>query len=149
MSSSIKSHIDWNELFPLLPRTLKDSMLLEAVQILSAGATRKRRSRRPPAGVDGNVANVLLPKTLRNWEEQGDRKVLAKPGRHYRIVSSKPPITKGAVKDIWDKLLEHKGDFVAYETILKTVKNDKTVATNNINYLWRTGRLEIAQGPNG
>ena len=148
MSSSIKSHIDWNELFPLLPRTLKDSMLLEAVQILSAGAT-KRRSRRAPPGVDGNVANAILPKTLRAWAEKGDGKGLAKEGRHYRIVSSKPPITKGGVKDIWDKLLDHKGDFVAYETILKMVKGNKVDAVNNISYLWRTGRLEVAQGPNG
>jgi hypothetical protein len=147
--SSIRSHIDWNELFPLLPRTLKDSMLLEAVQILSAGATRRRRSRRAPPGVDGNVANAVLPQTLRTWAEKGDGKVLAKAGRHYRIVSSKPPISKGEVKNTWDKLLEHKGDFVAYKTVLKMVKGDKVAASNNINYLWRTGRLEIAQGPNG
>jgi len=146
--SSIRSHIDWNELFPLLPRTLKDSMLLEAVQILSTGATRRRRGRRPP-GVDGNVANAVLPQTLRTWAEKGDGKALAKAGRHYRIVSSKPPISKGGVKDIWDTLLDHKGDFVAYETILKMVKSDKTAANNNISYLWRTGRLEVAQGPNG
>jgi hypothetical protein len=29
----------------------------------------------------------------------GDGKVLSAPGRHYKIVSSKPAITKGPVKD--------------------------------------------------
>ena len=150
MSSSIKSHIDWNELFPLLPKAIRDSLLLEAVTLLSASTRKTRRTRRPLVGDNGSLnpqPNVQLPDSLRIWEESGDGHTLAAKGRHYRIISSKPPITKGEVKVFWEKLLDHKGDFVAYETILKMCGNHKKLAVNCVNYLWRTGRLEVAQGP--
>jgi hypothetical protein len=146
---SIKSHIDWNELFPLLPRATRDTLLLEAVTLLSADPTKRRKSRQAPLGEDIGPDTILssknaqLPKTLRTWAEKGDNRPLAAPGRHYRIVSSKPPITKGEVKAIWEGLLERKTDYVAYETVLKTLKGDRVKTSNHINYLWRTGRLEV------
>lgn len=139
---SIRSHIDWNELFPMLPKQLRDTMLLEAVTVLSKAGQPPRRNRALPGGIT-DEPNASLPNSLRTWARDGDGKRLAGPWRHYRIIVSRTQITKGEIKGIWEAILATGKDFIAYEGILKICKQDKILTTNSINYLYRTYRLEV------
>lgn len=138
-----KSYIDWNELFPLLPKTVRDSMLLEAVQIISTGKSRRRSAPRRPQE-EANGAEAVLPASLRTWASAGDGHALAAEGRVYRIIYSRPPIHKGDVKELWDKLSSMTAQTVTFEHILRlNSKAERHVTVSHVNYLWRTGRLEV------
>jgi hypothetical protein len=121
--------------------------MLEAVQILSQ---RKRGpgSRAPRTVAKGAAPAVVLPNSLRAWSRDGtDQKALAMPGRHYRIITTKPAVTKGDVADCWSALCALPNSRRAYETVLKLAKGDAGKATHWINYLWRTSRLEVEVAP--
>jgi hypothetical protein len=62
----MKSYIDWNELFPLLPKALRDTMLLEAVGLISAAGKRRTRTTKPVG--NGAAGNAVLPSTLAHME---------------------------------------------------------------------------------
>lgn len=141
---AIKSHIDWNELFPLLPKAMRETVMLEAVTILASGEAKPRRARR-----SSQTENQTLPSTIRNWTQLGDGKALVIPGRHFLIVSSKPPVRFGDVKKLWEKLLEHPTDRIAVETLMKLDGKDTNKAKRNIEYLWRTSRIELTTDANG
>ena len=139
----MKSFIDWNEVFDELPKALRETLMLEAVQVLSQGKKGKTR-RGPRLVVEKGSPPAVLPESLRTWSRDGtDRAPLAAPERHYRVNSTKSDITKGDVKLIWEQICKHKGDFIAYETILKMCGGDRAKAGVHINYLWRTQRLDV------
>ena len=66
----MKSFIDWNEVFDELPKALRETLMLEAVQILSQ---RKRGpgSRAPRTVAKGAAPAVVLPNSLRAWSRDG------------------------------------------------------------------------------
>jgi hypothetical protein len=154
-NAEFKSHIDWNELFPHLPKKLRDAMLLEAIALMG-GMKRPhqpimRRISSPRVKVAPVAESATAPvreKTqyqngLRTWATNGDGKQLAIPGRVYRIIPGALPFTKGPVAEFWARLAESKRSEISYEAIRAAVGNDREVASSYINQMFRTGRIEV------
>jgi len=126
----IQSHIDWNELFPLLPKPLRDSMLLEAVTLLST----PHRSRNGAA-----VESSTSKRHGIRWTGTGR---LACAGRKYNINRTAfQGRGFGALGKLRKQLIESKGDTITYEGIVSLQKGNEFQAQRSIFALWKQGTL--------
>lgn len=117
----MRSTIDWNEIIPLLPKGMRDSLFLEAVTLLAAKAPnmlpidRVRAPRR--------AGNSILLRGARTWGASGDGYWLAAAGRHYQINKGAPhPPSRGVIGAVWKRLTESKNETIAYEGLMSVCK---------------------------
>ena len=96
----MKSHIDWNELFPRFKKELKDTLLLEAVTLLSTSRQRNGHDKPEEAVVVKRGRRRLkrgqksYAQRLRHWGKDGNGGKLSKAGRRYKIVRDSPMAPK-------------------------------------------------------
>ena len=149
----MKSVIDWNEIVPKLNKGLRDSLMLEAVVMLSEQGYRntpsmprgngqyrvKRAPRERVASTPGRGIN-------RQWLVQGDGQMLSAPGRHYRVLKdAKNPPSRGKIGGVWAKLIESKNSIIAYEGLCAICKGQKATPSATIAQLWERGFIDLAK----
>lgn len=149
----LKSNIDWNEMFPHFKKELRDTLLLEAVTILS--------SRRVTNGHD-KPARIVQRKALveattekkqshtnqysRYWRKHGPGGKLARAGRSYSINrnAKSPPIKKGTkLIKIWNVLLRNGADSFTFEAFIDLCNNAGLDGNATLSQLWSKGCIEV------
>lgn len=142
----MKSVIDWNEMVPLLPKALQETLVLEATQILvkmqaAYGAFEElnntKRRRLAPAK-DSTVH--------RQWLRVGDGKTLAAMGRRYRVLkdAERPP-SRGKIGLVWKKLADSASTVITYEGIASICKGVSGIPVSAaICALWERGFIDVA-----
>ena len=153
----MKSVIDWNEMVPLLPKALQETLVLEATQILvkmqaAYGAFEElnntKRRRLAPAK-DSTVH--------RQWLRVGDGKTLAAMGRRYRVLkdAERPP-SRGKIGLVWKKLADSASTVITYEGIASICKGVGMPTSAAICALWERKFIDVhatkppaAQAPSG
>jgi len=144
----VKSVIDWNEMVPLLPKPLQETLVLEAAQIMMRlqGAlnafeeltnTKKRRRRLAP------VSETTIK---RQWLREGDGKTLAAVGRRYHVMrGAKRPPSRGKIGLVWKKLAESSSTVITYEGIASICKGVSGIPVSAaICALWERGFIDVA-----
>ena len=132
----MKSQLDWNELFPRLPKKLRDDCLLEAVQLLSKEPVTRKHN--------GELSKA---KGLRIWREHTDGHNLSAPGRSYTLnrkavaqLRYRPDAGFGRVLLA---LLELKDPVFEFATIAKICERNKVRTDGTIAYLWSKSVIDI------
>lgn len=138
----MKSVIDWNEIVPMLPKSMRDSLMLEAVLLLSSVRGKGNGSDKRP-----RAARALPPaesRLKRQWLNEGDGQVLSAPGRRYRVnKTAKRAPKRGKIGAVWAKLLASKNDAITYEGLASICKGEKVAASAVICALWEAGHIEV------
>jgi hypothetical protein len=133
----MKSLIDWNEIVPLLPKSKREDLMLEAVSILSEGHT--PRPRGPYKKSHG----------IRYWKDtpEGQSAKLAAAGRHYRINKDKAEVFRadGKIGKLWKMLLESKNDHITFEGLASLAKGQKLQAAATVSHLWAKGAIDVIE----
>jgi hypothetical protein len=138
----MKSTIDWNEIVPLLPRSKREDLMLEAVSILSEGHVTKRR-------VPGVHPPTSSQYTKRYWKDspEGHGAQLAQAGRHYRL--NKLVLNgfrqDGKIGKLWKLLVESKNDHITYEGLASLAKGQKLAASAAVSHLWSQGYIDVIE----
>ena len=146
----MKSVIDWNEMVPLLPKPLQETLVLEAAQIMMRlqGAlnayeeltnTKKRRRRLAP------VSETTIK---RQWLREGDGKTLSAAGRRYTInKKSEHPPSRGKIGQVWKHLAGSANAAITYEGIVSICKGVSGIpASAAICALWERGFIDVVPG---
>jgi hypothetical protein len=141
----VKSVIDWNEIVPRLKKDLRDTLMLEAVMLLTAqgaskanglGRSRTRLAAAPDSKLD------------RQWLREGDGQKLSAPGRVYRVnkKAERQP-SNGKVGAVWKHLCSSQRDTISYEGIASICHGvDKHMAASTmICALWERGFIDVAK----
>jgi hypothetical protein len=139
----MKSLIDWNEIVPMLPKSKREDLLLEAVAILSESP--RPRTRTP--GVHPPRVGKSAP--IRYWKDtpEGAKAMLATHGRQYLIHkeingSFRPD---GKIGRIWKLLVESKNDHITFEGLASIAKGQKLQAATAISQLWSKGLIDVIE----
>lgn len=135
----MKSVIDWNEIVPLLKKDLRETLMLEAVMLLSVTGASKGNGR-----ARSRMAAATETKLDRQWLREGDGQKLSAPGRRYRVnkAALRQP-QKGTTGAVWRKLVESKNDVIAYEGVASICKGHKVVTSTMICALWERGFIDV------
>lgn len=136
----MKSLIDWNEIVPLLPKSKREDLMLEAVSILSDGYAPKKRT----PGIHPRSSSQYVD---RYWKDtpEGRNSLLATNGRHYRINKSKSNTFRadGSIGKVWKLLCESKNDHITYEGLASIAKGHKLPASAAVSALWSKGFIDV------
>jgi hypothetical protein len=136
----MKSTIDWNEIVPMLPKALRETLMLEAVSILSDSP--RPRTRTP--GVHPPRKGKI---SLRYWRDtpEGQASALAAQGRHYRINKSANGVGRQDSKlgRVWKLLVSSKNDHITYEGLASIAKGQKAQTAATISQLWSYGLIDV------
>ena len=139
----MKSQIDWNEIIPLLRKDLRETLMLEAVILLTANRESEAGSGSAPARRRGNG------KSLRYWGVRGDGAHLAHISRIYIIHKQKNGLrTDSLMGKLWTKLIESKADTITYPGIASLCKGIAGLEGKQsaaVSYLWSHHLIEVSQ----
>ena len=133
----MRSNIDWNEIVPRLKKPLRDTLMLEAVLMLTDGA--KDREPKRDIRISGPVR-----RGERSWLQDGDGKQLNMAGRYYRInrkAAAQP--TRGKIGEVWKKVMECKNDFISYEGLATICTGQKAAVSATICQLWARRHIDV------
>ena len=153
----MKSVIDWNEIVPMLKKELRDTLMLEAVLILSDRPGRRGRTLSQQVRVKhqprtpGARSTKMNPRPSaraangdRSWYSQGDGGYLSAPGRRYRINKSAANAPqRGKIGGVWKKLIESKNDSITYEGMAAICKGQGAMLSATIAQLWERNHIEV------
>ncbi len=148
----MKSHIDWNELFPRFKKELKDTLLLEAVTLLSTSRQRNGHDKPEEAVVVKRGRRRLkrgqksYAQRLRHWGKDGNGGKLSKAGRRYKIVRDSPMAPKRSsskIGKIWAVLTKHNQDSVGYESLIDMAEQMELEPHATVANLWSHYCLEV------
>jgi hypothetical protein len=123
----------------LLPKPLRDTLLLEAVSILSEEP--RPRTRRP------HTVNNTTQMRFWNDTPEGHNAMLAAAGRHYRINKDKPSTFRGGggIGKVWKLLIECKNDHITYEGLTSIAKGQKLAPAATVSALWSKGMIDVIE----
>ena len=141
----LRSTIDWNEIVPLLKKELRDTLMLEAVLMLSETPRARQFNGRRTHG-RSTLAHPQAPRVNgdRSWYETGDGETLSAPGRRYRVNKDAPrPPYRGKLGAIWKALVASKNDVIAYDGIAAICKGQKAAVSATIAQLWERHFIEV------
>lgn len=145
----MKSTIDWNEIFPLLKKPLRDTLLLEAVEILSRQprpeAEPPRRGNRTPGGTAGGDGIRALG--LRSWRIDGPGGTLAAEGQWYRINRKVEGPRRGKIGRVWKLLKESQNDTISYSGLLSIIKGQEGQGSSVVAQLWENRCIDVVVKP--
>jgi len=137
MKTQLKSMIDWNEIVPLLRKDLQETLMLEAVMILSAPRRRPAAEAPRKPAVNG----------FRYWREKGDGGTLADGSRVY-LINREAKLqlrTDSMAGKVWKNVREMKGETISYAGMATLCKAMGQTGRQGyfIGYLWGRGLIDI------
>lgn len=135
----LKSHIDWNELFPLMSKELRETMVLEAITILGGF---KRRNSQENTFTRSHKEPVHGGYREWNAGPYAGTKLVA-PGRKYIINREAKGFKFGRIGNLWRTLVDSKHDTVSYEDIYKLLDNDTHAVSRDIWTMWSRGAIDV------
>lgn len=146
---AMKSVIDWNEIVPMLKKELRDSLMLEAVLLLTDRPGNRGRAPLTAPRRVGPRSTKMNPQAAkrngdRSWYAQGDGQFLSAPGRRYRVNKSHPsPPSRGKIGAVWKKLVESKNDTITYEGMAAICKGQDAKLSATVAQLWERNHIEV------
>jgi hypothetical protein len=150
----LRSHIDWNELFPHFKKELRETLMLEAVTILSGRRPSTTTAAAAPKPVKHRIVRAAKPTTRykRRWSIDGTGGRLAHAGRVYRIVLDpslnypSPLRPNSKLATLWNVLSKHKTETVTYEGMVDLCDQIDLGVHATIANMWSMGLLEVVIG---
>jgi hypothetical protein len=144
----LKSHIDWNEVVPLLPKSKQDDLYLEAILLLTQGTPRRRRrSPTSPETIRELTHDSIRPGGIvRLWSDAHNGRGLAVAGNSFTINKDAPnPPTYGKIGELWRKLASSKNDAISFEGIASLCKGVELVHHSTIATLWSRKLIDLVE----
>lgn len=143
----VTSFIDWNEVVPLLPKQLQETLYLEVIPMLMVGGeapyTKNKIIRKQYRVGKGNG---VLPKRL--WKGDHPNELLARSGRKFKINKDrkiKGPTIGSKAGKMWEKLKESKGDIITIEGLYSLAKGFDLDGASVVSHFWSDRRLDIVE----
>jgi hypothetical protein len=148
---TLRSHFDWNEIVPLLPKAKRDDLYLEAILILSnqdgrltmRGVRTRRRS-------NGHAPDTRKTSgEFRFWRQTGNPYgTLSGPGHKYTINrDAKKAPSYGKLAAVWKHMLSSKNDSITFEGIASICKGVKLEPSAAIATLWSKRAIDLVSEP--
>jgi hypothetical protein len=142
----MRSQIDWNEIYGLLPQKEKEDWLLRAVTILAnSGADKPEPPEHVPVPrkrhANGNVRTYH-----RYWRDNEGKEggLLARPGRRFKINKDRPCLRPDSrTGKVQIKLNESKNDFITTEGLRSLAKGQNLEGAALIAQMYSRGVIDI------
>lgn len=149
------SKIDWNEVVPLLPKDMRDSLYLEAVVMLAENDTaamteeapysknKTMRQRRKQYRKGNKMKADGLERRYWRAEHPGERLVV--PGRRFRINKETPWRTNpsSAQGRAWTTLKEMKNGHITTEGLYAVAKGNKLDGSQMVAHMWTNRQIDV------
>lgn len=149
------SKIDWNEVVPLLPKDMRDSLYLEAVVMMAESDTaalteeapysknktmRQRRNQYRKQNI--SKANGL---ERRYWRKLHPNESLVVSGRRFKINRDvKRRVQIGSAQGrAWTQLKESKNDYITTEGLYAIAKGNKIEGAQLVSNLWTHHQIDV------
>jgi|SRR5882672_9013756 len=144
----VKSHIDWNEMFPRLKKELRDTLLLEAVTLISVSRHRANGEHKPARVIKRR--GQKRPMKDRHWRESGDGGKLCREDRVYKVMADASPNPNigghnSKLAKVWAVLTKHGTGTVTYEALSDLVEQVGLQPPATSAQLWGARRIEVVK----
>lgn len=139
----LKSHIDWNEIVPKLPKQKRDDLYLEAVALLSAEEP-EPRYKKPRSSGEGNGV-------LRVWHGVSPGERLARHDRKYHIHKDarKHRPHHGKIAKLWAQLRDCNADDISFAGLTSLAKDVGLSGSMAVSYLWSRALIDVVEAKQG
>ena len=130
----LKSHIDWNEIFPLFTERLRQDMFAEAMILMSDSVNPTTASTRK---------YTAAARGLRVWSEHTDGHALFGDNRIYKILGTSKLPTHGKLRKVWDEVLATKKSTLSALELGSIIKKQAAQPASTVNQLWARRNIEV------